>query len=1090
MAGPKRKQKSVVTPAKTSAPHLIESYRRARLFRVLDAARRKRLIFVAAPAGAGKTSLVASYLAARRLPLLWYNVDARDADVANLFEFLATAARASNRRRKLDLPAFRAENQPGAGAFARTFFEALCQKRPVPSAIVFDDYQEAQSESWDEVIREGLRTLPRGISAFIISRAEPPPFLARDVAAGEMTVLGWDDLRLTTPEIVGLVRVHRPDLRGAHFKAVLPRILELANGWAAALTLLLHDRAVPDRDVQGIEEFSQRLFDYFATEIFSKATANQRDFLLRTSVVPSLTAELAARLADSADAGLRLADLERRSFLIQRLGTSGTYRYHPLLRDFLRGTAETELGAEEIQELHRQAAELLLDAGQIDEAMEQLEKANDTSARTELVLRVAPAYVESGRSHTIATWLERLPRGVVDADGWLLYWDALCCIGHAPLRSLAQLEKAHACFALQRNVEGLYRSCAAAMRAIVQEGNAFQRLDRWAERIESMQATDPACPEHLLGLAATGMLAASAFRPIAPARKRYWVERVLVLAVNSGDMSYRFMTGGTLAMFFVFHDEPARAAVIFDMLRVAAQGAKTSALATLSQLEVSGLWTWICGDNTATLSLVREALALAARTGVFVWNDHLSHLGATASLAAEDVDGAQEFLALLANSAQRGGAFAAGGYQFYASWDAMLRGDTTRALHFIQLAIDTAEGLDYIFAKSLNGLAKAQIEWQLGNRGETTANLALAREHAQRADSALVLHACDLVESDFAWDEDREHALECLRRGLALARARGYFNGFWLRRATMSKVAVRALEHGIETEHVLAYVRKHRLMPDHVPARVETWPWRLRLRALGSFELKQDHSDLTAPSAKVELRRTTLRGMPLRLLQTILAFGARGVRDTALIDALWPDSEGDAGRRVFDTTLHRLRRQLGSEEVLFLSDGRIFLDRRSCWFDVWALEDVVAEVEREVQARAASPMLEELARLLVSVYRGPLLSDEPGADAWARAPRERLAAKFLRAAGLLGQALEQGARFAEASMLYERVLERHPLAEPICAGLMRCAEATGNPAAASRIFEAYRARLAANPGTEPGPELRNAYARLARPPLRDRAPSS
>ena len=469
MVGRKRKKKPFSAPAKISAPHLVESYPRGRLFRILDRALRKRVTFITAPAGAGKTSLVTSYLAARRLPALWYNVDARDADVANLFEYLSLAARASKGRRKIELPAFRPENQAGAAAFARTFFEELCQKRPAPSAIVFDDYHEVQSERWNEMIREALRALPKGISAIMISRGEPPPFLGRHAAAGEVTFLEWKDLRLTTPEIVGIVRVHRPDLRGAHLKARLPRILELANGWAAALALLLHDRAVLDRDAHGIEEFSQRLFDYFATEIFSSATPGERDFLLKTSVTPSLTADLAARLTDSADAAVHLAAFERRSFLIQRLGASGTYRYHPLLRGFLRGRAENELGSLQVQELHRRAAATLLENGQIDEAMEQFETAQDHSARQELLLRIAPVYVGSGRSHTVATWIDRLPRETVDEDGWLLYWDALCCLGHAPLRAHAQLEKAYACFSRQANTEGLYRSCASAMQAIVKQ---------------------------------------------------------------------------------------------------------------------------------------------------------------------------------------------------------------------------------------------------------------------------------------------------------------------------------------------------------------------------------------------------------------------------------------------------------------------------------------------------------------------------------------------------------------------------------------------------------------------------------------------
>src|SRR5215213_2426845 len=132
----RRTSRPVTTPAKISVPRLAETYPRGRLFRAIDVARRKRVVWLAAPAGAGKTSVVATYLSTRRLPALWYNVDARDADVANLFHYLAMAARAAARRRKLDLPEFTADNQFGVAAFARGFFEALCRGRPVPSLIV------------------------------------------------------------------------------------------------------------------------------------------------------------------------------------------------------------------------------------------------------------------------------------------------------------------------------------------------------------------------------------------------------------------------------------------------------------------------------------------------------------------------------------------------------------------------------------------------------------------------------------------------------------------------------------------------------------------------------------------------------------------------------------------------------------------------------------------------------------------------------------------------------------------------------------------------------------------------------------------
>src|SRR5688572_17464774 len=170
--------KRAAAPAKICVPRLAEVYRRERLFRTLDVAVRKRVVWIAAPAGAGKTSVVTTYLEARSLPALWYNVDARDSDVANLFHYMATAARLASKRALRALPVFSVENQAGIGAFARGFFETLGVLRPVPSAIVIDDYHEARSDLLDEVLREALFALPRGISVIIISRTDAPPWLA------------------------------------------------------------------------------------------------------------------------------------------------------------------------------------------------------------------------------------------------------------------------------------------------------------------------------------------------------------------------------------------------------------------------------------------------------------------------------------------------------------------------------------------------------------------------------------------------------------------------------------------------------------------------------------------------------------------------------------------------------------------------------------------------------------------------------------------------------------------------------------------------------------------------------------------------
>jgi hypothetical protein len=995
-------------------------YRRTRLFRTLDAAVRKRVVWINAPAGAGKTSVVTTYLQARGLPALWYNVDARDSDVANLFHYLAMAARVTEKRTRLALPVFSVENQAGIVAFARGFFEALGAVRPIPSAIVIDDYQEARSELLDEVLREALFALPRGVSAIIISRTEAPPWLARHVASGDVASVGWADLRFTPPEIEGLVRVYRRDLRGQQLKTILPQIIELSNGWAAALTLLLQTRRLGPVDAYGMEEFSERLFDYFATEILDKATPALRDFLLKTSVVPRFTSALAARLTGQGEIGEVLGDLEKRSFLTQRLGDSGAYRYHPLLRGFLGRRAEAALGATAVKELHRRAGQMLVEQDLIDEAMEQFQTSDDVEAVAELLLRLAPSYIIEGRGRTIETWIRWLPPERTEGDGWMLHWAGLSCLAYAPTRSRELLERAYAIFARAVDAAGMYSCCAAAIQAVIFEAMDHNRCDVWLDRVETLEREGPHCPDALLPTLATGMLLGTIFHRPEPRDKPRWAQLAMKLAAASNDTAYRLMTGGFLALRSVLYEDIDRATIMLEMLRETAKTSSSSPLSVLSLLHADIITAWAGGDNAASIALVREALAVANRSGVFVWNDHLCAIGITAAFTAEDYDAAREFLALAKRTAeQQPTNFATGSYYFYASWDAFLSGDLTRALRFTELSGQDTFG--FPLARALVSFAKAQIHWKGGQKEESRAAITLARQRATHAGYSMVLFACDLVESDHEWDENRDLALERLRRGLTLARQGGFHNSFWLNKGTLMSAALRALEHGIETEYARASIAKHRLVPPQVPFSAEAWPYRYRFRALGTFDVVVRTAGGGPSTRKHPSGTHQLRGMPLRLLQAIVTLGARGVRDRDLIDALWPDAEGDAGRRVFDTTLHRLRRQLGEDDVVRLTDGRVYLDERTCWIDVWALERALLESERLLTQSAPTAALTSLAGHMLALYRGPLLASE--SIGFATGPRARLADRFRRTVERLAAAIESGGSPDQAEPLYQRAFQ-------------------------------------------------------------------
>ena len=1010
MVARKRKMSSSPAPAKVSAPRLFEVYRRNALFRALDAARKKRVTWISAPAGAGKTSVVTTYLAARRIPALWYNVDARDADVAHLFHYMTIAAKLASRRPKLHLPAFAVEHQASPAAFARNFFEELYRQRPARSAIVLDDYHDARSELFDEVVREALNALPEGMLAVIISRGEPPVLL-RPVTQEEGTVIGTDELRLSSRDTEGLVRIYRPDLRGAKLKTALPRIAELTNGWAAALTLLLQSHRLAGFDALGIEDFSEHLFDYFATEILDKAAPAEKDFLLKTSVVPSLSIGVAAKLTGDTETERTLAELEKRSFLTQRLGTSGSYRYHPLLRGFLMRRAESDLGPPAVRDLHRRAADALVEADQIDEAMEQLEAAEDVALRTKLILSAAPAHVASGRGRTIEAWIERLPSDRVEKNGWLLYWQGVSCMGYAHSRPRALLEQAYASFARENDVLGLFLACDAGLRAVVHEGTDFSRLDPWIERYQALEKSGVPCPQPFEPMLVAGMLMATVMRSMDISDHRKWVERAKALVAASDGIGLS-VAGCFLAIYLVLYNDVHEAERIVGMVRASAR-ATESALTELTLMQADALCLWVRGDNNACLAKVRDALALAARSGVFAWNDFLNGVGSAAALGLDDLAAAREFLPPMAEAGEKRGGWPAGFYQLHVGWEALARGQTALAVHYAEQGRLSAETVGPPFGRIVAPFELAQALFASGRRAEGIAALETATRLARDLDSALVLHACFLVEADCFWDDDRPRALAALRQGLALARAHGYHNMYWVSPQQMARLAVRALEHDIEPEHVQETIARRQLVPAAPPVHLETWPWRYRLRALGTFELRREvpsKASQRSKSSRDEI--VALKGKPRELLQALVAFGGRGVREAALVDALWPEAEGDTGRRVFDTTLHRLRRQLGDDGAIRLVDGAVYLDERTCWVDAWALEEMLDRSEAALTQGTAAAELHHLGERLRAIYRGPLLAEIDAATAWVGAPRERLVARFRRVSERLGGAPEATSRRA------------------------------------------------------------------------------
>ncbi|MGZ8474537.1 MAG: AAA family ATPase, partial [Candidatus Deferrimicrobiaceae bacterium] len=265
-------------PAKVTAPEITGYFPRKRLFRLLDSARKRPVVWVSALPGSGKTTLVGSYLDARRLPRLWYQVDERDADVATFFYYMGLAVQKAAPRKRKPMPLLTPEYLPGLPVFTRRFFDELFSRLPAPSVVVLDNYQKIPPGSMlHEVIRDAAACLPPKVNLLLVSRSAPPPAFA-DMRANRLSsVIGWEEMRLTGEEMRGIARLHRRrSFRGEEIR----RLGESADGWVAGLVLMLEKAVAGGVVPEGKgTRTPEEIVDYFGGEVFGQADPDTRSFL-------------------------------------------------------------------------------------------------------------------------------------------------------------------------------------------------------------------------------------------------------------------------------------------------------------------------------------------------------------------------------------------------------------------------------------------------------------------------------------------------------------------------------------------------------------------------------------------------------------------------------------------------------------------------------------------------------------------------------------------------------------------------------------------------------------------------------------------
>ncbi len=1049
--------------AKLTAPQADRAWPRARLFERLDAASAGgSVVWIAAPAGAGKTTLVASWLRARRLRSVWYRVDAADSDVASFFHYLGLIAGARSTRSKEALPAFTAEYLGGLAGFARHWFRGFYKLVRGTAVLVLDDYHEIPADSpLHAVIREGLAEVPQGMAVVAISRVEPPPLLTRLRMLDGFTLLDRDALRLSADESAGIARQR---LGGeAPDDEALRRLHERTQGWLAGLVLMLEGG--PAAQDAGVSVPGDPLvFDYFAGEVLARSEPRIRQFLATTALLPSMTPDAAAALSGQADAAALLAELDRRNFFVARRsapGSEASYEYHPLFRQFLLERGRRESTPQALVAAKRRAAALLAEQGDVAASIALLREAGDWGEVIRLVLQQAPGLVAHGRFRTLTDWIEEIPAPQRETVPWLGYFHGMCRLAYDPAQARAMLASAYDGFRAAGSAKGEYLAWSGIADTFNYAWSDFHPADPWIDEFDALRARHPEFPSLEVEVRAAAAIAALLMyrRPQAP-RLREWIARLDALVSQDIDPALRMIAASQLVLYYNWWTgNLARANELVPRLEPFASAAAIGPFVRLAWEAILAISHWMNARNTEALAAVERGLALSAQTGAHVWDFMLMGQGCTAAATSGDLALARDFLERM--RAQITGQRRLDGvqYHFFAFQEAVQRDDPQDMSGHAEaaLACSLEAGVPWgeVYARPARALALFRAGDEAGARGELERALGVAASLGC-PNAFYYVRELEAQFADASGDAAaRDAALAAM---FAVMRAQGFRNAAWWRDATMARLSRIGLERGIEPDFVRELIRLRGLQPDEPSARLEAWPWPVRVRVLGEFAIELGGEPLRF-SGKVQKR-------PLELMKALVAFGGRGVAEEQLAEALWPDAEGDDAHNAFVTTLQRLRKLLGQRDALLLQEGRLSLNPRLCWTDAWAFESVDPDAGDDDDLRRA-----------LALYRGGLLA---GDDApWTIAPRERLRARFVRAADTQARRRTEAGQWDEAVAGLERALQVDNTVEAFYQQLMRCHARMGRSAEVAATYRRCRDVLGATLQVRPSASTEALLKRLA-----------
>ncbi len=406
MAVPLLSTKFYIPPVRADAvsrPRLIE-----RLF--TGVSRPECFVLLSGPAGAGKTTLLSEFAAHLPRPVAWLSLDEGDNDPIRFWTYLIAACQTAI---------------PGLGESA---LELLRTAQPLPgdtiptilindltsqdgtAILVLDDCHVIQDPSIHAGLTFLLDHLPPNLNAVVSTRTDPPWPLARYRARNQLIEIRAQDLRFAPEEASEfLTRTMSLSLTAEDLAALEER----TEGWAAGLQLAalsMQGRTDMDAFVRDFTGSHVYVAEYLLDEVLQRQPLDVQIFLLHTSILERLSAELCEAVTGCQDGQTILMSLQQANIFIVPLDDKGRwFRYHHLFRDLLQARLLRAETTDATAALHRRACDWYDHYGFVSDAIHHAVAARDFESAAALVDRAGQTMVFADEYSVLRNWLDVLP---------------------------------------------------------------------------------------------------------------------------------------------------------------------------------------------------------------------------------------------------------------------------------------------------------------------------------------------------------------------------------------------------------------------------------------------------------------------------------------------------------------------------------------------------------------------------------------------------------------------------------------------------------------------------------------------------------